>query len=87
MSHHIKSIHELVSRTRVGETVRFRAVNSTIDYQPRGRVSPVDQPSEKAGRKPTIVGFALAARGTWEAESVDPILGSDASWVRIRRLA
>ena len=87
MSQHIKSVHELVSRTRVGETVRFRAVNSTIDYQARGRVSPVGLPPEREGRKPTIVGFTLAARGSWEAESVDPILGSDASWVRIRRLA
>jgi hypothetical protein len=87
MSQHVKSLHELVSRTRAGETVRFRAENSTIDYQTRERVSPVDQPAQSEGRRPTIVGFALTVGGSWEAESVDPILGSTASWVRLRRLA
>ena len=87
MSQRTQSIHDLVSRTRAGETVRFRVENSTIDYQARGRVSPVGEPAQTEGRRPTIVSFALAAGGSWEAESVDPILGSSASWVRLRRLA
>jgi hypothetical protein len=87
MSQHVKSVHELVSRTRVGETVKFRADNSTIDYPTRGRVKPVDQPAQIEGRKPIVTGFTLAVGGSWEAESIDPILGSDESWVRLRRLA
>jgi hypothetical protein len=87
MSQPSKSIHDLVSRTRVGETVKFRTDNSAIDYQARGRVRAVGQPSPIEGRKPTITGFALAEDGSWEAESVDPILGTHESRVRIRRLA
>jgi hypothetical protein len=81
------TLHEIVSTTRIGENVKVRMATSSIDYVPRGRVATVDEPSKVEGRKPTIVGFAFAQTGSWEALSIDPILGSDESWVRLRRLA
>jgi hypothetical protein len=82
-----QSLHEIVSGTRIGENIKFRVETSSIDYVARGRVTTVDEPALVKGRKPIVVGFTQAQTGGWEALSVDPILGSDESWVRLRRLA
>jgi len=82
-----QSLHELVRGTRIGENIKFRAATNTIDFESRGRVTTIDEPSTVAGRKPTVVGFTVAATGRWEALSIDPIVGSEDCWVRLRRLA
>jgi hypothetical protein len=87
MTHQNESLHKIVSGTRIGENIKIRVETSTIDYEARGRVNTVDEPAMIEGRKPTIVGFTQAQTGRWEALSVDPILGSNESWVRLRRLA
>ncbi len=87
MTQNDQSLHQLVSGTRIGENIKFRTATSDINYGVRGRVTPVDEPSEIAGRKPVVVGFTVAQTGRWEALNIDPILGSDESWVRLRRLA
>ena len=87
MTQNDQSLHRLVSGTRIGENIKFRTASSAINYAVRGRVAPVDEPSEVAGRKPVVVGFTLAQTGRWETLNIDPILGSDDSWVRLRRLA
>jgi hypothetical protein len=82
-----QSLHELVRGTRIGENIKFRAATSTIDFESRVRVTTIDEPATVEGRQPTVVGFTVATSGRWEALSIDPIVGTEDCWVRLRRLA